>query len=197
MFDALAADAERRGIARVAIVNGDIIVTTDAVRRIVESPHPAVAVARTDMGGGEPEAPLLYGVDMIAVDVAFWRRERRRFRAYPLGETVWDNVYTAIVVAHGGTLLNRSRLILHERHTPSRANSPFAAYVHLLAARDRSYFTLWCIYADQAAALRARGGSEVDELALQRAIFQPPGMMAGVVDVGRAAWWRLRQAFDK
>lgn len=194
ILDVLAAEAVGRGIARIALVNGDIVVTADAVTRCVETARPAVAISRTDIGGGEPDKPLLHGVDLIAFDTAFWRRERRRFRAYPLGEPVWDNVYTAVALAHGGVLLNRERLILHERHATPWRQSPFAEYVHLLATRDRSYFSLWCAYVAEAEALRAGGGTSEDELGLQRAIFRPPGMLATAADVARAGWWRVRRA---
>ena len=193
LLDALASEAERRGLARIALVNGDIIVTPEAVQRSVDTVRPAIAIARTDFGGGEAESQLLYGVDMFVFDVAFWRRERRRFRAYPLGEGVWDNVYAAVAVAHGGVLLNRDRLILHERHARAWHQSPYATYVHQLAARDGSYFSQWCAYVSQAEALRARGGSPDDELALQRATFHPPGVLIETVDVARAAWWRLKR----
>lgn len=194
MLDALASEAEQRGLPRIGLVNGDIIVTAAAVTSIAEASVPAIALGRTDVGGGEPESQLLYGVDMFAFDVSFWRRERRRFRAYPLGEAVWDNVYAAIAVAHGGELLNREPLILHERHERAWEQSPFGHYVHLLAARDSSYFTLWCAYVARAAALRAGGATEEEEFALQREIFRPPGILATGGDIARAGWWRARRA---
>jgi hypothetical protein len=152
-----------------------------------------VAISRTEVGGGAVEAVLLYGVDMFVFDVAFWRKERRRFRPYLLGEGVWDNVYASIVACHGGTLLNRERLILHERHPAAFQGSPFERYVHLLAARDRTYFSLWCGYVARAEALRARGGSIDDEHELQREVFQPPSAAAEMMDRGRAAWWRAKR----
>ena len=66
-------------------------------------------------------------------------------------------------------------------------------YVHLLAARDSSYFSLWCAYVARAEALRARGGTREQEEALQREIFRAPGLAAEAVDVARATWWRARQ----
>jgi hypothetical protein len=110
-----------------------------------------------------------------------------------LGESVWDNVYTAIALAHGGVLFNRERLLLHERHDAAWQVSPFAAYVHLLAARDSSYFSQWCVYVDAAERLRARGGSVQEELALQRATFHPPGLLREAADTARAGWWRAKR----
>lgn len=191
MLDVLAAEASRRGCRRMALVNGDICVREAAVDAIGALPHPAVALSRLDVGAGLPDAMLLRGVDMIAFDVGFWRAERRRFRAYVLGEALWDNVYAAIVVCHGGLLINREPLIAHERH-PAGGASPFAQYGHQLATRDRAYFSRWCAYVAQAEQLRARGGTVPEEYALQRAIFRPPGRGADVVDALRAAWWSVR-----
>lgn len=193
MLDVLAAEASARGIPRIGLVNGDIVVLPAAIERIVSLDRPAVAISRTDVGGGAPDADMLYGIDMIVFDRDFWQRKRRRFRPYLLGEAVWDNVYASLVNCHGGVLLNRERLILHERHPPAFRDSPFGRYVHLLAARDRSYFTLWCQYVARAEELRARGGSADEEYALQRAVFQAPGPAAEAIDMGRAAWWRAKR----
>jgi hypothetical protein len=193
ILDALAGEADRRGIRRIGIVNGDIVVTPDAIARAAGTPCPALGFSRTDTGPGEPESQLLHGVDMFTFDVAFWRRERRRFRAYVLGEPVWDNVFAAVVACHGGALLNRDRLVLHQRHPAAFLESPYARYVHLLAARDSSYFSLWCAYVARAEALRARGGTSEEEQRLQQEIFRAPGLAAEAVDIARATWWRAKQ----
>ena len=193
MLDVLATEAERRGLSRVGLVNGDIVVLPGAVAYEVPNAAPAAAFSRTDVGGGSPDLPLLYGVDMVTFDVTFWRRERRRFRPYILGEITWDNVYAAIVASHGGVLVNREPLILHERHSSRTANSPYAPYLQLLAARDSSYFSRWCRYVTEAEQLRARDGSSDEEFALQRAIFRPPTLAEEVMDAARGSWWRMRQ----
>jgi hypothetical protein len=193
MLDVLAAEASARGIPRIGLVNGDIVVPPAAIARLVALDCPAVAISRTDVGGGGPDAEMLQGVDMFVFDREFWQRERRRFRPYLLGEMVWDNVYASLVCCHGGALLNRERLILHERHPSVAHGSPFARYVHQLATRDRSYFTLWCTYVSRAKALRARGGSAEEEYALQREVFLAPGRAAEAMDIGRAAWWRAKR----
>lgn len=193
MLDVLAADACERGIPRIALVNGDIIVLPEAVERLTSGGAPAAAVARTEIGGDQPETTLLYGIDMFVFDREFWQRERRRFRAYLLGEVVWDNVYASIIACHGGVVLNRERLILHQRHPSATSGSPFDTYVHALATRDRSYFTLWCTYVARAEALRAAGGSAADEAALQREVFVAPSRADDLIDIGRAAWWRARR----
>src|SRR4051812_11006678 len=193
MLDALAVEAQRRGCRRLALVNGDILVGPETVEALAARREPAVALSRLDVGGGEPDAMLLRGVDMVMLDTAFWRAERRRFGPYILGEALWDNVYAAIVVCHGGVLINREPLIRHERHQPGGRNSPFARYGHLLATRDARYFTRWCVYVAEAERLRGDGGSIDKEYALQRAVFTRPGAAARVKDAVRAAWWRMKR----
>jgi hypothetical protein len=191
MLDVLAAEATRRGCPRIAVVNGDISVRQAAVERLGAGPEPAIAVARLDVGGGRPDALLLRGIDMFVFDVAFWRAHRRRFRAYILGDGLWDNVYASIVACHGGVLVNREPLITHERHDGA-VSSPFARYGHLLATRDRAYFTRWCVYVAQAERLRAADGTIEDEARLQRAVFTPPSRLTLAADAVRAAWWGAR-----
>jgi hypothetical protein len=194
MIDALTVEAARRGIPRIGIVNGDIVVLPGAVERDLASGVPAAAFARTDTGDGQPEASLLYGLDMFTFDVAFWKRERHRFRAYIFGDAIWDNVYGALVASHGGVLFTGERLILHERHPAAWHGSPFAAYLQRLAARDSSYFSAWCAFVEGAKALRATGGTMEDERALQRQVFHPPGVAVEALDVMRGSWWRLKRA---
>ena len=194
MLDVLAAEAERCGIRRIAIVNGDIVVTPAAVEYAAATPLGALALARTDRGNGEPDSLLRHGLDMFTCDVGFWRRERRRFRAYLLGEPVWDNVYAAIAACHGGGIVNRAGLLVHERHPSAFAASPYARYIQLLAARDSAYFSLWCAYVARAEALGPGEPDPSADAALQREIFRAPGVAADAMGMARAAWWRARQA---
>jgi len=193
MLDVLAAEAGRRGITRIGLVNGDIVVTPAAIERLASIGAPFVAISRTDTGNGQPETQMIHGVDFVAADTAFWSRTRRLFRPYVLGEEIWDNVYTSIGLCHGGVLLNRERLIVHERHETQKTRLPFARYVHLLAARDRAYFTRWCTYVARLDALVGHGGSVDEALALQRTVFVPPTAMETGLDRARAAWWRTRR----
>ena len=193
MLDVLAAEAVRRGIPRIGLVNGDIVVTPAAIDRIVSIGAPFLAISRIDTGGGQPEAAMIYGVDLIAADTAFWVRARRRFRPYILGEELWDNVYASIGLCHGGVLLNRQRLILHERHVSEKTGHPYSQYVHLLAARDRAYFTRWCTYVAHVERPAARDASADADLALQRTVFVPPSAVENGLDLARAAWWRAKR----
>ena len=193
MLDVLAAEAAHRGISRIGLVNGDIVVTRAAIDRLNAIDAPFVAMSRVDVGAGQAEAPMIYGVDFMTVDTAFWARLRRLFRPYILGEEIWDNVYTAIGLCHGGVLLNRERLVLHERHDTAKTRLPFARYVHLLAARDRAYFTRWCTYVARLEAIIADKGSADEASALQRSVFVPPSAVEQGLDLARAAWWRTRR----
>jgi hypothetical protein len=193
MLDVLGAEAARRGIPRIGLVNGDIVVTEAAIDRIVAIGAPFVAISRIDTGGGQPEAAMIYGVDLIAADTAFWVRARRMFRPYILGEELWDNVYASIGLCQGGVLLNRQRLILHERHGTANTEHPYSQYVHLLAARDRAYFTRWCTYVAHVETAAGRYGSEDADLALQRTVFVPPSAVENGLDLARAAWWRAKR----
>lgn len=195
MLDVLASEAGRRGIRRIGIVNGDIVVTPEAIEVVAASSHGALAIARTDQGGDAPESLLRHGIDLFTFDTAFWQRERRRFRAYVLGEPVWDNVYAAMVACHGGAILSRAGLILHSRHPSAFSDSPYARYVQLLAARDSSYFSLWCEYVARIESLPPAAVTQPIDLALQRDVFRAPGLADAAVDVARAAWWRARQVF--
>ena len=191
ILDALAAEAPRRDCTWIGLVNGDIVVTERGIDRLLATPFPAIAVARLDTGGDVPDAMLLYGVDMVLMERNYWLRERRRFRDYILGDPVWDNVYASIIACHGGVVLNREPLITHVRHE-SPKTSPYARYVHLLATRDGPYFSRWCEYVALAETLRARGGSQSEEMLLQRRVFVPPPAWSAVGAGIRSGWWRLR-----
>lgn len=195
MLDVLAAEAARRGVGRIGVVNGDIVVTSEAVAYAIATPRPALALTRTDTGQGTPDALQRYGLDMFTFDVALWRRERRRFRAYPLGEPVWDNVYASVIACHGGEIVNRAGMLLHTRHASAFAASPYARYVHLLAARDRAYFSLWCAYVARVQAAGADAPTGEADVAIQREIFHAPGLGAEAMDIARATWWRTRRVF--
>lgn len=195
MLDVLAVEAHQRGLSRIGIVNADIVVSPEAVAHAVGNSAPAAAFSRTDVGGGLPDAPLLYGVDMVTFDVAFWRSERRRFRDYILGEPTWDNVYASVMVSHGGVLLNRDGLLLHERHPSQTADSPYARYTQVLAARDSYYFSCWCEYVSQTEHRRGREATLAEDLALQRTIFCPPTLSNVAMDAARGSWWRMKRVF--
>ena len=176
MFDALAAVAAEHGDRYFAYLNADIEVAAGALDRIRNTGRDAYAFCRVDLAPGsrEPLDVLLLGLDMFAVDIAWWARERRRFRAYIAGEALWDNVYAALVASHGrAEIVDVDPAIYHEQHATSWGRGLFAEYNGCLAALDAPYFSRWATY--QAELQRARQeGIAIDRDALMRAIFAPP-----------------------
>ena len=197
MLDALAEIAAREGRRWIGYANSDVHVTPAAVERVLADGRDGYAFSRMDFDArtGEELGMTLAGVDALVVSVDWWRANRRRFRAYVAGEPVWDNVYTSILLSHSdAVLLNREPLIRHEAHAAAPwRRSPFAEHTRLLAALDRPYFTLWARYHDRLLELRARGASEGEEMALQRAVFRhAPSPADRAVQAARALKARLR-----
>ena len=162
VFDALAAEAERRGCGHFCFANGDIIVRPEAIAAMLASPHDAWVFSRQDFdrGTGEPTKMEIAGTDVFAFTLPWWRAHRRLFRAYILGEGGWDNIYTAVAMCHAHAHLeNRRPLVWHESHPGPMPSSHYGQYIRRLAALDAGYFSLWCRYWDGLVRLRAAGGS--------------------------------------
>jgi hypothetical protein len=150
MFDALAAVARTAGCRYFAFMNADIRVTQAAVDTILAGNRDGYAFSRMDVepATGAEVGVQIFGLDMFAVDAAWWARERRRFRPYIAGEACWDNVYAALVCAHGnGRVINERPGIFHERHPTVWHDGPFARYNGYLAALDSPDFSRWVRYA--------------------------------------------------
>ena len=178
-LDRLASIAEAQGIRWFGYANSDISITQAAVDRVLSADREGYAFGRMDFDRDTREGVgmVTAGIDLFVFSVDWWRANRKRFRAYIGGETIWDNVFTAILLAHAdAVLLNRDALIRHERHPPSDwNNSPFAGYLNYLAALDRPYFTLWATYFHRLEQMRTRAGGladEAEEMAMQREIFR-------------------------
>jgi hypothetical protein len=191
-MDRLAEHARGVGAHAFAYANSDVAFTPAAVELIRAGGHDGWAFSRmdTDPATGRELGVVTAGVDAVAARVEWWSAHRHRFRAYPGGEPVWDNVYAALLLAHGDSLLlNRGAWVLHERHAPGdwRA-SPYARYIQYLAALDRPYFSLWAEYHAALMLLRSRGAGEGEELRLQREAFRRrPGPLARALQAARAA----------
>lgn len=198
VFDRLADLAAAGGCRWFGYANSDISLTQAAVDRIRADGREGYAFGRMDFDpvSGEDVEMVIAGVDLFVVTVEWWRANRRRFRAYLGGETIWDNVYSAILLAHAdAVLLNRDALIRHERHPPADwRSSPFARYLNHLAALDRPSFTRWATYHHRLLAMRARGATEEEELRVQREVFRRPrsplerAVQAGRVLKALAKW---------
>ena len=90
-----------------------------------------------------------------------------------IGDACWDNVYTAVMMCHSdGIILNRERLILHERHESLwNDGTPSARYNGFMAALDARYFALWCEYWDRLEQGRVRAVSAGEETRLRDEVF--------------------------
>lgn len=189
-FERLASLARERGMRWFAYSNGDISITQAAVDLVLRGEHQGYAFCRMDF---DPETRedvemVTAGIDVFAIDVDWWRENSFHFRAYIGGETIWDNVYTGVLLHHADAiLLNRDALVRHERHAPADwRNSPFARYLNYLAALDRPYFTLWATYYHRLMEMRARGATAEEEMRMQREVFRRrPSMMDRAVQAAR------------
>jgi hypothetical protein len=205
VFDVLAAEASARSIDYICFTNSDIIVSQEAVDRLLDDGREAYVFSREEFDS-ETRATLqmtIAGVDALAVSTVWWLANRRRFRRYIVGEVGWDNVFTAIVMCHADARIeNRHPFVRHERHPMGPLPSPhFGQYVRMLTAFDAGYFSLWCRYWDGLSRLRAAGGATPEQEAdLARDVFVwNPGPRARAVQWGRDvkatvryAWWKLR-----
>jgi hypothetical protein len=172
IFGALAGLAQARGLRYFAYVNSDIVVTQEAVDAIGGRQSYAFSRMEVDPASGRQNGVTTAGIDMFAVEASWWLQNAGRFRPYLIGESTWDNVYTAQLLCHSdGVLLNREALILHETHETAWTASPFQRYVQKLAAYDSLYFSLWAKYHAILTGLRQRGATEEEELAAQRSTF--------------------------
>jgi hypothetical protein len=202
VFDSLALLAGAAGRRWFAYANSDIAWTQAAVDAVVRGGRQVYAFSRGDVdpATGEGVEMVTAGVDAFVVEVAWWNANRRRFRAYIGGEPIWDNVYTAILLAHSdGVLLNREPLVRHERHPAGDwRGSPFAHYLAHLAALDSLYFSRWADYHQRLEAMRARGATAEEEMALQDAAFRGPFPAgARLWQAGRALKARARWALQR
>ncbi len=160
MFDALAGVARTEGCRYFAYLNADIEVTPAALLTILEGDRDGYALSRIDVDPvtGAELGVELNGLDLFALDAAWWSRERRRFRPYIAGEACWDNVYASVICAHGrGEIVNERPGIFHERHQVVWHDGPFADHNGFLAALDAPYFSRWCRYAAGLADSRKTG----------------------------------------
>jgi hypothetical protein len=172
VFNALADVAERGGHRYFLFFNADLRISQAAVDRIAREAKDAYAFSRLDIGGEKPPAVMTYGIDAFAFDVSWWRLHGWRFRPYILGEMCWDNVYAAILMAHGNGLIeNRHGEMAHPRHATAWGEGPLGQYNGYLAALDSRYFSLWVRYHERLLAARAEGAPEDAERALAAETF--------------------------
>jgi hypothetical protein len=198
IFDRLAAEASARGSEYICFTNADIIVSQQAVDWILDGGTDGCLLSREDFDGatGAATGMQLGGIDTMAIRTRWWTRNRWRFRPYIVGETVWDNVYAAILMGHGnGAIENRRPFIRHEMHD-ARRGAAFTEYTRLLSALDAFYFTRWCCYWWPLMKLREQGATAEEEAVLARSVFSRQKSVAeSVIQAGRSAKARVRYAW--
>lgn len=198
IFDTLAFQAQLRGCRTFCFINSDILLTQAAVDLILTGERESWLFSRMEYeppGRSNPVLQLM-GIDMFALDVEWWWENRSRFRPYILGDYLWDNIYTAIILSHSnGLLLDDQAWIWHERHeNVSSSSSPYAPFLQMLAGCDSLYFSKWAVYHHHRLALRAAGKPRAEEIALQQSVFgRTPGKWEKRVQRLRA--WRARRRF--
>jgi hypothetical protein len=202
VLDTLAAEASRRSLTCFCYSNADVIWSQDAVDWIAAGGRQAYAFSRLDFDAatGRERGIELSGVDAVAMRPEWFAAHRRRFRDYIVGETCWDNVYTAILMCHADAAIeNRRGLLRHERHPGAPVTSPaFGAYTGLLAALDADYFHLWCRYWGRLKPLREQAATEEAEAQLAREMFVwRPAWYAPALKAARHAKARLRYAVSR
>jgi|KBSSwiStaDraftv2_1062776.scaffolds.fasta_scaffold447846_2 hypothetical protein len=200
MFDALAGAARTAGCRYFAYLNNDIIVTQPAIDTILAGNRDGYAFSRVDVDPetGAETGIQIFGLDLFAIDAAWWTRERRRFRPYIAGEACWDNVFAALVCAHGnGRVVNDRPGIYHERHATAWNDGPFARYNGYLAALDSPDFSRWVRYATRLNEM-LKSGVPGDRERLATELLSDPRLSARetVVHAARKVRARLRQAWS-
>jgi hypothetical protein len=204
IMDALANEARRRGHRYFAFVNNDITVLQAAVDVIEGSAVETYAFSRMDFDreSGRDAGLVVSGLDLFAMDVNWWARNRTRFRPYVLGEWFYDCVFGAIFMTYGeGLILNRRGEIRHEVHkTNPQLTGPSARFNGYLAARDSRLFSLWVDYYRHLLAARAREAPEAEERALAKADFVwRPSAFEAAKHAGRSvrARWRYTRSIGQ
>ena len=200
VLDLLCTRAEETGSRRFVFMNADIHLSQEAVDGMSMSAgaHDGWLFSREDYDGqtGASLGMATAGTDVIAFSTGWWRQNRARFRPYIVGEAVWDNVYTSIVMCHANAALeNRRPLARHEAHPIawSAGCGPFGRYTQYLAALDSGYFSIWCRYWAGLQDLRRAGAAEEEERALAREVFVwSPGAAARAVQSLRGVRASLR-----
>jgi len=198
MLQILAAAAESRGCQHFLFANADIEITPAAIAAVTARARDGFVFVRTDL---DPETqaslgPMRFGVDAFVFEVNWWRRHRRRFRAYIAGEPVWDNVYTAILLAHSDAeFIDRDGLILHERHDSPWRGSPFDDYTWFLAALDRPYFSLWAKFHADLTQMGPEASNQIAVDALRQRVFNTDALDTGrMVQLARVLKAHMRYA---
>lgn len=199
MFAALAGAARSAGCRYFVYLNADIEVTPVAVETVRARGLDGYAFSRTDVdpATGAEAGVQIFGLDMFAIDAAWWAREGGRFRPYIAGEACWDNVYAALICGHGrGDVINDRPGIYHERHPTVWNDGPFAEHNGFLAALDAPYFSRWVHYATRLDEMQ-KAGVPIDRARLLNETLVEPRLSALETAVHAARQLRARARYAR
>lgn len=199
MFGALAGAARGGGCRYFAYLNADIEVTPAALETVLGRGLDAYAFSRIDVdpATGAETGVQIFGLDMFAIDAAWWAREGGRFRPYIAGEACWDNVYAALICGHGrGDVINDRPGIYHEQHPTVWHDGPFAEHNGFLAALDAPYFSRWVQYVTRLDEMQ-QAGVPVDRARLLHETLVEPRLSALETAVHAARQLRARVRYAR
>lgn len=201
ILHALAREAEAAGCRYFLFANADIEITAEALAYVERQSRDGYALLRTDFDAAtkRPLGLMDSGTDAFVFAVDWWQRHAHRFRPYIAGEPVWDNVYTAVLLVHSNAeLVQRSGLVLHERHDAPWRNSPFDEYTWLLAALDRPYFSLWAAFHAELVQRREEAPSPEELHGLRERVFTAAALRHGrLLQLGRVVKAHARYAMRR
>ena len=153
LFDGLCSRAKEIGCRYFVFSNADIQLTRQFKDLIAHTDLDAFIFTRHDYTSepSEGDAKLFYrGQDTYAVRTQWWIDNRQHFQPYIIGESLWDNVYTAKFARKGRSeLAYLKNVCLHQRHAQQwNPRSPFGRYNEMLRLRyDYLDYGMWASYA--------------------------------------------------
>ena len=159
IFNLACSWAEQNGAGWFAYTNNDIIITAKLIKtvfKLISEGFETIIVSRNEIDTYDKHSEailggLLYGgSDVFFINVNWWRRNKRRFHSYILGERAWDNAYTSIMMCHSkGRILYINGLCLHVRHHTDWLTGDYASYnMWIYYEADSIYQVAYCAFTD-------------------------------------------------
>lgn len=153
LFDGLFHVAIERNCTYFVFSNADIQLTADFCELVSTCDLDSLIFTRQDYTESpeSQDSKLFFrGQDTYAVRTKWWSENRHHFRPYIIGESLWDNVYTAKFARKGRSkIIYRKNLCLHQRHEQKwNPGSVFGRYNDMLRLRyDYLDYGMWSLYA--------------------------------------------------
>jgi hypothetical protein len=120
LFDGLCKAAKERNVDYFVFSNADIQLSPSFGQLVASTDLDALVFTRLDYTTSptSDDAKLFVrGQDTFAVRTDWWMANRDHFKPYIVGESLWDNAYTAIFARKGRSALIYSKdMCFHERH---------------------------------------------------------------------------------